>query len=440
MWPIRRRTLVWQLVLTYLLLIMLVGALLSLVSLWTVDTLEDHLQKIDMGMAVGRVRDEFLAGRDVKRTDRFFHGKPGSDAFPVWVRQVTPGFRKLEHDGRTWHVMSNDQDGTRYMLLRDYTAFEQNQVDSHWLTVCSVAGSLVAAFILGGVVTRRFVRPLIRLAAQVGKRPGLPPQTRLAENYPDNEIGQLAAAFDETYNQLEAALQREKLFTADVGHELRTPLMIVSSSCELLLDDASMRPEQRSQVQRIYAATKEIHQQLAAYLMLARGRGESSGFTQTDTAAAVTDQVTRWTPRARQLGLALTAEFSNSDESRARETAVNFPAPLLRIVLSNLIRNALQHASDGTRVLVSATPTSLEVSDDGPGVPVDAQARIFMPFVHGSHTSSENLGLGLSLVQRICQHQGWHVSLSSTLGTGTCFRVDLLGNAASKAGPNATGG
>jgi signal transduction histidine kinase len=273
----RQRTLARELVIAYLIVAVLVGALLSLVSMWTVNRLETHLQQIDMGMALDRVRGEYLAGKDVGRGSRFFHGEPGSETFPDWLRQIEPGFTRIEHDERDWHVIADDRDGVRYVLLRDYTAFEQRRVHSHWITVLCVGASLFIAFLLGGAVTRRLVRPLAGLAEQVIKRPALPPQTRIAHAYPGNEIGRLAAAFDATYNQLEMALQRERLFTADVSHELRTPLTVISSSCELLLDDPQLTPTLQQKLQRVHSASIDIHQQLAAYLMLARDSSDASG-------------------------------------------------------------------------------------------------------------------------------------------------------------------
>ncbi|KAF1051578.1 MAG: hypothetical protein GAK41_01288 [Burkholderia gladioli] len=108
-----RRTLARQQILTYLLVAVVVAALLSLASLWAIDTLEVHLQRIDMGMAVNRIRDEYLNGRNVGREDRFFHGAPGSNAFPPWLRALPRGFSKIEHDDRQWHAMVDDQDATR---------------------------------------------------------------------------------------------------------------------------------------------------------------------------------------------------------------------------------------------------------------------------------------------------------------------------------------
>jgi signal transduction histidine kinase len=429
MWT-RSRTLARQLLVTYLLLTLVVGALLSAASLWGIRTLEAHLQKIDMGMAVTRVRDDYLDGRNVQRLHRFFHGPPGSDAFPPWLRHLPPGFSKVQHEGREWHVMVDDHDGVRYLLARDYTSFERGQQRVHWLAVGGGAAGLLVAFLLGGMTARRVVDPLLRLATQVGERPAMPSQTRFAHEYPDNEIGRLATAFDETYNELEAALQRERLFTADVGHELRTPLMVISSSSELLLDDPALADVYRTRLLRIHSASKEIDQQLAAYLMLSRSAGAAHGFALAEVLGVAQEEAARWRARAAQLGLEIELEANACTQPAPPAQAAGgrlpvYPAPLLRIVLSNLIRNALQHASSGTRIVIRTTPALIEVADDGPGIALDVQPTVFAPFVHGGSASPENLGLGLSLVQRICQHQGWQVSLDSSPGRGTRFCIDL---------------
>ena len=111
------------------------------------------------------------------------------------------------------------------------------------------------------------------------------------------------------------------------------------------------------------------------------------------------------------------------------EPALLFPAPLLRAVLSNLIRNSLQYAGPQAGIVITAGPDFVQVKDDGPGIAVERQASIFSAFVRGEQPDDGNLGLGLSLVQRICEHQGWRVSLHSRPGQGSQFRVDLAGPA-----------
>jgi signal transduction histidine kinase len=423
-WP-ARRGLARHLVLTYVALALLVAGLLSWLSVWSVGKLEAHLQRIDMGMAVERVRGDFLAGMDPGRPNRFFHGDPGSDAFPAWLRRLSPGFHKIEREGRVWHVMVDDLDGRRYMLLRDYTDYERSQQASHWAAVSGLAGSLALAFVLGSLATRRLLRPLSRLAAQVNARGAQPPQTRLAEDYPPDEIGQLAAAFDATYNQLEQALRRERLFTADVGHELRTPLMVISSSCELLREEQALDADGRARLARIEAAAAEMSERLDTYLMLARGGDPAERFARESPLDAARGQLAAWAAVAQRRGMDLSLE-----EARAAEPALQFPAPLLRAVLSNLIRNSLQYAGPQARVVITAGPDFMQVADDGPGIAAERHEAIFSPFVRGEQPDAGNLGLGLSLVQRICEHQGWRVFLQSQPGRGSVFRVELAAPAA----------
>lgn len=406
-----------HLVLTYLLLSIGVGIVLSCLSLWTVSQLEAHLQRIDMGMAVERVRDDFLAGKQVGRDQRFFHGVPGSTDFPPWLREMAPGFHKFERAGRIWHAMASDQDGQRYVLLRDYTDYEHGLWRSHAVTVAALAGSLLAAFLLGLVASRRFVRPLLRLAEQVGARGGLPPRTRLAQAYPANEIGQLAEAFDETYNQLEQALERERLFTADVSHELRTPLMVIASSAEVLCEEPGLPAPMRARALRMHQAAQEMNQHLAAYLMLARGGAQASGFVRASCQAVAVEVCAQWRERAAGLGLALACQ------PVAPESGPGWPQVLLRIVLSNLVRNALQHAEGARHIRVRAGADWLEVEDDGAGMAADDPLVLCAPFVRGPGPDSGNLGLGLSLVQRICQQQGWSLSFENR--PGCCVRVGM---------------
>lgn len=425
-----RRGLARHLVLTYVVLALLVAGLLSWLSVWSVGKLEAHLQRIDMGMAVERVRGDFLAGIDPGRPNRFFHGAPGSDAFPDWLRRLAPGFHKIERNGRIWHVMVDDQGGQRYMLLRDYTDYEQSQVASHWTAVSGLAGSLALAFILGILATRRLLRPLSRLAAQVNTRGAQPPQTRLAEDYPPDEIGQLAAAFDATYNQLEQALRREQLFTADVGHELRTPLMVISSSCELLREEQSLDADGQARLARIAAAAADMGERLDTYLMLARGGDAAGRFARESALTTARGQLAAWAPVAQRRSMQLRMEEEGAGPGIASDAngdapALLFPAPLLRAVLSNLIRNSLQYAGPQAQVVITAGPDFMQVADDGPGIPAERQEAIFSPFVRGEQADAGNLGLGLSLVQRICAHQGWRVSLQSAPGRGTVFRVEL---------------
>lgn len=410
-----------NLVLTYVLLTLLVGSALTITSFWTLSALEARLQRIDMGMAVERLRTELAAGQDPGRGNRFFHGKADGNNYPEWLKPVSPGFHKIDHEGRVWHVMVEDVDGERFMLLRDYTDYEHNQRLSHWFFILGLGASLLLAFVLGSVTTRRVVTPIVRLASQVSDRSSQPANTMLANAYPENEIGQLAQAFDKTYNALEQALQREQLFTADVGHELRTPLMVILSTCELLHEDPAMSEEQKHQLTRIESSAQSMRNKLDVYLMLARGGNTAQAFPQTSIAQAATNNEEHWKQRATRQGNTFTVHIDAFDKDRAPR----YPSPLLEGVLNNLIRNVFEHAGTNVDTVLTVGPDYFSVADNGSGIATDIQGDIFFPFTRGNTASANNLGLGLSIIQRICDHQGWHIRLQSAPGKGSIFHIDL---------------
>lgn len=99
-------------------------------------------------------------------------------------------------------------------------------------------------------------------------------------------------------------------------------------------------------------------------------------------------------------------------------------ATLLRAVMGNLLRNASHYTERGQiRLILDAG--GFRVEDSGPGIAADERERLFDSFVRGSAARGEGLGLGLSLVRRICEQQGWHIEAHNLAGGGSCFSVRL---------------
>lgn len=96
----------------------------------------------------------------------------------------------------------------------------------------------------------------------------------------------------------------------------------------------------------------------------------------------------------------------------------------LHAVMGNLLRNALHYTEHGF-IRLTLEPSGFTVEDSGVGIPEEKREAMFEPFVRGSEKRGEGLGLGLSLVQRICESQGWSVSLSTMEPNGCRFHVEL---------------
>ncbi|MEM8175937.1 HAMP domain-containing sensor histidine kinase, partial [Morganella morganii] len=163
------------------------------------------------------------------------------------------------------------------------------------------------AGLLGWMLARKVMEPVVRLARQVRHREqllGLAPP--LAPDYANDEVGELCASFDETLGRLRDALKREQLFTSDVSHELRTPLMVIATSCELLAEEPSLGPRARGQLERMTKATEEMRDLVQTFLLLARAqKGEESLAPHGSLESIADDLVQVWREQVEARGLTL---------------------------------------------------------------------------------------------------------------------------------------
>ncbi|MBB3242286.1 signal transduction histidine kinase [Pseudomonas sp. Tn43] len=349
----------------------------------------------------------------------YFSGGPGDFELPKDLRHLDSGFHEVFREQLSYHAMVEIVDGRRYVLMQDQSDFEERERVLFAVVLVGFVLSLALAVFLGWVLARKVMAPVVRLARQVRHRDqllGLAPP--LAPDYAADEVGELAVAFDATLGRLRQALTRERLFTSDVSHELRTPLMVLASSCELLLENPGIDQRGRAQVERIARACAEMRELVQTFLMLARAQHEDASMAPQQTLSQVADGLlSQWREPIEAKGLTLNFEPDNPPDSR-------YNATLLHAVMGNLLRNALHYTEHGY-ILLALTDTGFVVEDSGVGIPEEKREAMFEPFVRGNEKRGEGLGLGLSLVQRICENQGWNVSLTNMKPNGCRFQVDL---------------
>ena len=352
----------------------------------------------------------------------YFSGGPGDFDVPKDLRHLEPGFHEVFRGPLSYHAMVEVVDGRRYLLLQDQSDFEERERVLFAVVLVGFVLALALAVFLGWVLARRVMAPVVRLARQVRHRDqllGLAPP--LAPDYAADEVGELAVAFDATLGRLRSALTRERMFTSDVSHELRTPLMVLASSCELLLENPALDTRARAQVERIARACEEMRDLVQTFLMLARTQREDATMTPKVGLRSVAEQlVALWRGPIESKGLTL--NFCPDAADQSSETLYN--ATFLHAVMGNLLRNAL-HYTDSGFITLTLQADGFLVEDSGVGIPEEKREAMFEPFVRGNEQRGEGLGLGLSLVQRICENQGWTVSLSPMEPNGCRFRVTL---------------
>lgn len=415
--PLERR-----IIIAFTLMTLLVSGTFSLGIVAIVHFIEEHLVSQELDRQLHVVVHEDLRNGRSPRLDpetHFYASNLDEFAIPKQFDRKELGFAEVVDGDEAFYVYIQEINGVRYALVQEQHEFEDREQALFNVVLAGFILSIIGAWGLGRLMARKIMQPVSRLAQQVRHRDQLLPLAPpLAPEYANDEIGHLAAAFDSTLSKLRNSLEREKLFTSDVSHELRTPLMIIASSCELLAE-GHLAEKEVTHLQRIKRASEEMHDLVQTFLILARSKPEEAFLGGQATLQSIADaQVELWQTMFTDKQI----EFQCAVAETPKETLYN--ATFLRTVFSNLLRNALHYTEHG-KVKLTLYADHFTVEDTGIGIPENFQESIFEPFVRGHNARGEGLGLGLSLVRRICTHQGWSIQVSSRSPNGSCFSVFL---------------
>ncbi|MCD6673011.1 MAG: HAMP domain-containing histidine kinase [Burkholderiaceae bacterium] len=409
-----RRRLAW--LLTALALVVAVGQ--AAFVYWSAERWEEQVidaiaaEQLRLSMAQYAL-DPTLAAPNTPDM-RFYVTGPGEEeALPEYLMrlpQASGAYEIFPSPGVEYHIAVGERDGRRFYLVYDVAEHERRERNVAAILAASVI--VIALVVLAGSdrVARRFTGDLERLAREVRNDGGAASPAPLLGLARHAESAELAAALDERRRRLDAALARERAFSAAASHELRTPLMQAVSTLDLL-EAGPLDVQQRGRAAQLRASLAEITRLTTGLLRAARGNASGAG-SSTDVASLVDDVFAHLDAEARARSIALRA-------SAASGASVRADRDVLWIVLVNLVRNAIRH-SGGTQVDVRLDASALVVSDDGRGF--DATSEPAQRRRVGEAESS-SIGLGLSIVERICEGAGWTIAIDSDPGRGTRVAV-----------------
>lgn len=342
------------------------------------------------------------------------------DAAPAALAGLQPGF----HDGRNGDeqtvVYVGDRGGQRLYLVFDRSGVGRLATVFGLLPLAMVLLVLYLSTWLAFRLSRRAFSPVIALARQVRELdPAAPQPGRLdPDRLPadaDAEVRELAEALARYSQRLSEFVDRERHFTRDASHELRSPLTVIQMAAELLAGDTSLgEPAQRS-VRRIRRAASDMQELTSAFLLLARESETGLPIEQVEVNAVVADELERAQLLAE--GRPIRAELR-----AGCRLLVDAPEKVLSVLLGNLLRNAFSY-TDAGEVLVEIAPRAVVIRDSGVGMSTDELRSLYQPFVRGQRSLRGGHGVGLTIVRRLSDRFGWPVSIDSEAGVGTRVEV-----------------
>ena len=337
------------------------------------------------------------------------------------------GEDRRSNDGRTYRLMEArvaSGPGFTVQVAMDRSRDEVLLAAYRHTLWLAISTAFVIAVAAGYLIARREMRPVSRLAAIVAELSAAHLHRRVGDAAWPPELRPLAINFDQLLSRLEESFTRMARFSADIAHELRTPLHILQGEAEFALAKTRSNEDYRACIESAAEEYQHLARMVDALLFLARTEQPDAQLEKKtlDLEPEIAAICAFYQAMADEQGVALVVRAGGS---------VMADSALLRRALGNLIANALRHTANGGEITVEATGTEDEkveivVSDTGDGIPATDLPHVFDRFYRADSARSRQgtgTGLGLAIVKSIMVLHRGTASIQSELQRGT--RVTL---------------
>ncbi len=334
--------------------------------------------------------------------------------------------QRVKVSGTTYYVfdMKLTNQGVTDLWIRGVVSENQGGSTMSSLTyVLLIALPLLMIIgVIGGyLVARRSLRPLEKVtesAKEIQEGDDLEKRIDIGEG--KDEIHQMTDQFNEMLQRLEESFERERQFTMDISHELRTPVSVILSQCELSLEDDQSKKEYKEALETIQRQGEKMSDMINDSLttMKIELKPENYPLESIDLSTLITN-VCADMQKIKDKGISLAYDI-------APNISINGNEGLLTRLVNNLVSNAYRYGKENGHIDVALkedeSTITLTVSDDGIGISKEQQEKIFDRFYQvDSARSNSGIGLGLSMVKDIMSFHNGKVEVESELDIGSKF-------------------
>jgi two-component system, OmpR family, sensor histidine kinase MprB len=311
-------------------------------------------------------------------------------------------------------------------LARPLSSVDNELATMRLVLVALLLLGILLATLLGRLAARRVLAPITEVtetAQLIGETDDLSRRIHVTQ---DDEVGQMAARFNEMLERLsasraalDASVTAQRQLVADASHELRTPVTSLRTNIEVLLQDSVIDEEDRKRLLTdVVEQSEELTSLVADLIEVARGDLPEESIEDTRLDLLVDEALAR--ARRHNPGVEFTAELA--------PVAVQGHPERLTRAINNLLDNAAKHNAPGQPVEITVTPSALAVRDHGGGIDPADLPFVFDRFYRGINSRSrQGSGLGLAIVKQVAeQHNGSVVAANAATG-GAIFTLRIPG-------------
>lgn len=420
-----RRRLRSRLILSFVVFGTLLSVLFAIAALFLQNWLEDALiantlaDEVDQYISDLR-RDPTLVEPFYTRLQGYVTRPERADIVPEPFRDLPPGVHDVRVANAHYKAAVRKDDDFWVFLTYDVSENRELLRQLVWALIAVVIFFSLMSLALGIWSSGRVLAPVTGLAQRLELLDEHSPPSSLKQYFPDDEVGQLAAALDAYASRLQELVERDQAFNADVSHELRTPLAVISGATELMLAQPDLSERNRERLLRIARAARQSTDITTALLHLVRAQRDRGADLSGQDVGKIAEQVVHnYQPLVGERPLDISLD-------QQQQLSVIAPEAVIAVVLGNLIGNAVRYTAEG-EVTVEIDHGVVRILDTGPGIAEEELPRIFDRHFRGRQTAgSKGSGLGLSIVKRLCDLYGWRLAFHNRRQGGLAVTVEFF--------------
>ncbi|MBL8823888.1 MAG: HAMP domain-containing protein [Planctomycetia bacterium] len=337
--------------------------------------------------------------------------------------------------GKMMTIMFIESDKTRLALFRGperslilvgvSMVHELTRLDTLFYQLIASGSLALFVGLLGSwYISGMIMKPVKAISATAAKLSATHLHERIDTRQVDTELKELATVLNDTFDRLEGAFQRQSRFTADAGHELRTPLAVLHTNLELALSRPRSEGEYCEILKSCLDGSSRMRTLIDSLLTLARA---DAGQLQSNFKSIELCQVVRHAMAQHQ---ARAGNHVLECKLPAQTITIQGDMILMSMVLSNLISNALKYTPEHGRIQVQVDTDGkdaiLKVTDNGMGIPEESLPHIFSRFFRVDQSRNRTTGgqgLGLAICKSLVDAHHGSITCESTVGRGTSFTM-----------------
>ena len=296
-----------------------------------------------------------------------------------------------------------------------------------WVLALGIPAALALSVLGGWWLAGRTLAPLAQMADRARRISAENLAERLPPGNPSDELGRLAAVFNDAFSRLEQSFEQLRRFTADASHELRTPLTALRTAGEIALREARSPAQYRETIGSMLEETSRLTRLVDSLLFLARADQHKlmPNLQPADAAELVRAAV-------ETLGVLAEEKGQRIQVDAQQAVPVLADSALLRQALLNLLDNAIKYSPAGSIIRVRAgrhdAEAVLEVADSGPGIAPEHRPHVFERFYRVDKARTRDIGgagLGLAITRWIVTAHHGRIELTEAEGGCCRFRITL---------------